>query len=287
MRTRISLLIPTVGIAAVLTACGGGGVTKAAFTTKADGVCSPGNAAVAAVAKPTNAPQVATAAATAGTTIDAQVVAVRALKTPGGKDKAQIDTVVTAIAAVSPPAKALQAAAGKNDDPAMAAAALELRSKADAAALEAQGYGLTQCGTGLKAAIVPLFEGTRAVVKSTYVSKAEALCKDAVRRTNALTAPASTGASLGRFLDSVLAISTKLAADLKALPPPPGDDATVAEFHAAFDNLNAKLKEISAAAKANNSKLFAALSDEADVASTALNAKLDAYGLTACGSAAG
>ena len=40
-----------------------------------------------------------------------------------------------------------------------------------------------------------------------------------------------------------------------------------------------------AAAKANNPRLFGALSDEADVATTALNAKLDAYGLKTCGTA--
>ena len=54
---------------------------------------------------------------------------------------------------------------------------------------------------------------------------------------------------------------------------------------AATDALNAKVKDWSAAAKANHPKLVAALSSEVGVASTAVNAKLDAYGLTVCGTA--
>jgi len=43
------------------------------------------------------------------------------------------------------------------------------------------------------------------------------------------------------------------------------------EISAAFDSFNTKLKEMSAAAKVNNPRLFGALSDEPDVATTALN----------------
>jgi hypothetical protein len=285
VRTRISLLIPAVALAAALTACGDSGPSKSEFTTKADGSCAAGNTAVSSAAKPSNAPQVATSAGTAVTTIDGQVAALRAMKTPGGKDKTQIAGILGAIADVSPPTKALQDAAAKNDEPAMAKAATEMQAKADAAATSASAYGLTQCGTGLKPAVANLFEGTKSVVKSSYVTKSAAVCREAYRKSDALANPGASLASVGRYLDSVLAISTKLTADIKAIPAPPGDEGTVGEFVAAMDTMNAKLKEMSAAAKANNPRLFSGLSEEADVANTALNAKLDAYGLKTCGSA--
>ena len=287
MRTRISLLIPLTALAAALTACGGGGVKKADFTAKADVACSTGNSTIAAVAKPSNAPQVATAAGTAGTTIDAQVVALRALKTPGGDDKKQIEGIIAAIADVGGPAKALQEAAGKTDDTAMAKAAVDMQAKADAAATQGQAYGLTQCGTGLKPAVAPLFEGTKSVVKSSYITTGEAACRESARKSTALTQPGTTLSSLARYLDGYLPILNKFVADFKAIPVPPGDEAAIGEIMTAIEATPGKVKEISAAAKANNARLVGALFEEATVFGTQLDSKLDAYGLKVCGSTGG
>jgi hypothetical protein len=278
-------LIPAVALATALTACGDSGPSKSAFTKKADASCSAGNTAISTATKPTNGPQVATAAGAAATTIDGQVTTLRAMKAPGGNDKKVIAGIIGAIADVSGPTRALQDAAGKNDDAALTKAAVDMQAKVDAAATQASAYGMTQCGTALKPAVAGLFDGTKSIVKSSYVTKSEALCRDASRKSNAVAAPGTSAASLGKFFDAQLAISTKLAADIKALPVPPGDEATVNEFLAAMDSLNAKAKDITAAAKANNTKLVSALFDEVTVANTAANAKLDAYGLKACGSA--
>lgn len=287
MRTRCFLLIPAVALVAGLTACGEDGPTAEAYRAEADGFCSAGNIAISSAAKPTNAPQVATSAGTVVTTIDAQTAMLWAKKTPGGDDKAQIEGIVTAIAEVSAPAKALQDAAAKNDDAAMAKAAAELQRKTDAAATSAQAYGLTQCGAALKPAVANLYEGTKSVVKSSYVTKSGALCRDAFSRIEAVSPPGKTLASTSRYLDAVVGISVKLVDDLKAIPAPPGDEATVSELVAAMEALNAKGQEISVAAKSNNPKLVVALVDEVDVATTAVNAKLDAYGLTTCGTGSG
>jgi hypothetical protein len=283
VRTRFFLLIPTVALAAALTACGDGGPSKSDFTAKADGSCAAGNTAISSATKPTNAPQVAASAGTAVTTVDGQVAMMRGMKMPGGKDKAQIEGVIASIAEVSAPTKALQDAAGKNDEPGMAKAASEMQAKVDAAATSAQTLGLTQCGTGLKPAVAGLFDGTKSVLKSSYVTKAATLCREFNRKSSALADPGSSLVALGRYLDAILPLSTKLAADLKAIPAPPGDEGTVAEYVGAIETLNAKTKEAGAAAKANNPKLLAALSQELEVAGTAVNAKLDAYGLTTCG----
>ncbi|HEX3621262.1 MAG TPA: hypothetical protein VHT97_02995 [Acidimicrobiales bacterium] len=287
MRTRFTLLLPAVALATGMAACGAGGPSKSAFTKKADASCVAGNTAISSAAKPTNDPQIATAAGTAGTTIDGQVAALRAMKTPGGNDKKQIDGIIGAIADVGGPVKALQDAAAKTDDAAMAKAAVDLQAKSDAAATQASAYGLTQCGTALKPAVANLFDGAKSVVKASFVSKSQALCRDASRKSDAIAAPGTSAASLGKYFDAQIAVYTKLVTDLRAVTAPPGDEATVGDLTGAMDALNAKVKEMSTAAKANNLKLVAALSDEADVANTAVNAKADAYGLTVCGSVGG
>jgi hypothetical protein len=282
VRTRFSLLIPTVALAAALTACGDDGPNKTEFVAKADAACVPGNEAVSTTAKPTNAPQVATASGTAATTIDGQVAALRAMKMPS-KDKAQIQSVVTAIADIAAPTRALQEAAGKNDDTAMAKAALDMQAKADTAATSAQAYGLAQCGTQLKFGLGNMFDGVKNVVKATYVSKAAGLCRDFLRKADAVPAPGNTLASAARSLDMLLTLQEKLTTDLRAIPVPPGDQAPVQDYLAALDALNAKTKEFSAAAKANNARLVIALNDEFQVAANAVSAKFDAYGLDVCG----
>jgi hypothetical protein len=284
VRTRFALLIPAVALATALTACGDDGPSRSDFTAKADSSCAAGNTAISTAAKPTNAAQVATAAGTAATTVEGQVGALRAMKAPGGEDKAKVAGLINTLGDVGVPAKALQEAAGKNDDAAMAKAATEMQTKVDAAATSASAYGMTQCGTGLKPATAPLFEGAKSVVKTNYVNKAEGLCREAYRKIDAIAEPGATLASLGRYMDSILVISNKLVADLKAVPAPPGDEATVTDFIGGMEASNVKAKELVAAAKANNARLATGLFDELDVAGTAVDAKLDAYGLKTCGS---
>ena len=284
MRTRIPLAIPVVAWAFTLAGCGDGAPSKASFIAQADAACTPGNTTVSTTAKPTNAPQVATAAGTAVTTIDSQVGALRALKLPGGADKVRAQSIVTDLANVSAPTKALQDAAGRNDDAAMAKAALDMQAKADAAAGSAQAFGLAQCGIQMKYALGNMFDGVKNVVKASYVTKADNLCRDSFRKSDAIAAPGSTPASLARYFDAVVGLTTKLVADIKALPTPPGDEAAVGEFLVAMDSMNAKITEAAAAIKSGNLRLASGLFDEIDVAETAVNAKLDAYGMKACGS---
>ncbi len=283
MRTRLTLLIPAVALAAALTACGDDGPSKTEFTTQADGSCTAGNTAISTTAKPTNASQVVSAAGTAATIIDAQVGNLRAMKMPGGKDKEQAGGVFNALGEVAAPTRALQDAALKNDDAAMAKAAVDMQAKADTASSSAQAFGMSQCGVQLKFGLGNLFDGVKQVIKASYVTKAESICRDSLRRSEAVAAPGNTLASTSRYLDAQLVISDKLATDLKAITVPPGDEAAVADFLGALDNLNTKGKEVSNAAKSNNPRLVLALVDEVNVAGTALNSKLDAYGLRTCG----
>ena len=272
--------LAALGATLALVACAGG-VSKADFVTKADAACGPGNGTVGAVAKPTNLPELASAAGTVATTADGQAEALRKVDAPGD-DKAAVAGVIGALAEVSGPARALQDAAGKTDDAATARAANELKAKTDAAATSAQSYGLTACGRGLQAPVTTVVEGAKTVLKAAFVAKADALCSAANRRADALPEPTSL-ASLGRYLTNYLAIETKLFDDIKALPVPPGDEGTVAEMLEAQNKVIALEKEAQAAAQRNNRAAFERLDEEITVLVTQANAKFDAYELKNCG----
>ena len=276
MRRPVAVL----AVAMVLGACGGG-VSKSDFVTKADVACGPGTATLSALPRPSSLPELATAAGTLATTVDAQAGALRPMSPPGG-DKDVVAGFIGALAEVAGPARALQEAAGKADDAATARAANELKAKGDAAVSQGSAYGFRTCGTGLQGPVTTLFEGARTVVKAAFVAKADGLCTAATRRVNALAEPTSL-ATFVRFLNSYIPIADKLFADIKALAVPPGDDATVADMLAAQDQVNAKTKELLAAAQARNEAQFDRLDDEHTPLVTAANAKFDAYGLKSCG----
>jgi hypothetical protein len=270
-----------IALATGLAACGGGGVSKPSFLAKADGACAAGNGALAAVAKPSNQPELANAAGTIASTVDAQAAALRGIHPPQD-DKALVAGVLAALAEVPAPARALQDAAGKTDDGATAKAANDLRAKVDAAAVQAKSYGLNGCGAGLQAPVGTILDGGRTVLKAAFVARAESLCTAANRKADALANPTSL-ASEGRYMAAYVPIEEKLFNDIKALARPPGDESPVSDMLAAQDLVIAKDKEILAAAQKGNSSLFGRLSDEEAPLITAANSKFDAYGLKSCG----
>lgn len=272
--------LPVLALAAVLAACGGG-VSRPEFVTRADAACGPGNGTLGAIAKPSNLPELATAAGTVATTVDAQAVDLRKLGPPGD-DKAVVTGLIGALAEVSGPARALQEAAAKPDDAATARAANELKAKVDAAAVQAQSYGLTACAKGLQAPVATVFEGSRTVLKAAFVARAESLCTAATKKVNALGDPSSLTA-FSRVLTTYIGIEVKLFADIKALVVPPGDEPTVAGMLAAQDKAIEKAREVQAAAARNNQALFDRLYGEEITLVTAANAKFDGYSLRSCG----
>jgi hypothetical protein len=278
-RSTVALL-PLAALALALTACGGG-VSKSAYVKKADAACAPGNATAAATAKPSNLPDLATAAGTIATTVEAQAATLRKLSAPGS-DKAVVAGVVGALADVGGPAHALQAAAGKTDDRATAQAVTDLKTKADAAAAQAQSYGLNACAKGLQPAVTSVSDGGRSIMKAAFVARAESLCTAASKKADALANPTSL-ATTARYLTSYIPIEDKLFADIKALVAPPGDEATVADMLGAQQQVIDKDKASLAAAQKANTSLFFSLSDEESTLVTAANSKFDGYGLKMCG----
>lgn len=270
-----------VSMAAGLVACGGGGVSKSEFVTKADAACNAGNGTLASTAKPSNLPELASAAGTLSTSVDTQADALRKLEAPGD-DKTAVAGVIGALADVGGQARALQEAAGKTDDTATARATNDLRGKADNAANQAKAYGLTACGQGLQGPVANVIEGGRTILKAAFVARAEGLCTAANRRADDLASPTSM-AGLARYLAAYLPIAEKLFADIKALAVPPGDDSAVAEMLTAQDQALAKEKEAHAAAQRGSDAQYDRIEGEIITLVTAANAKFDAYGLRACG----
>jgi hypothetical protein len=281
MRRPLTALATALALAAALSACGGG-VSKASYVTKADGACAPGNGTLAAVAKPSNLPELATAAGTVATTVDSQAGALRTIDPPGD-DKAVVAAMIGTLAEVSAPARALQEAAGKADDAATARAVNELKAKADAAAAAAKSYGLANCAVGLQAPAGTLVEGGRTILRVAFVARAESLCTAANRKAESLAAPTSL-ASFGRFLANYIPIEEKLLTDIKALVVPPGDETAVAEMVAAQDKVIANDKDTQAAAQKGNAAQVDRHDDLNTTLITAAHAKFDAYGLRKCGS---
>ncbi|MDP1805337.1 MAG: hypothetical protein Q8K72_09240 [Acidimicrobiales bacterium] len=281
MHRRLGVVAASLAVAGGLVACGGGGVSRSEFVTKADAACGAGNGLLAIAAKPSNLPELATAAGTVATSADSQAEALRKLEAPGD-EKVEVSGVIDALAGVGAQARTLQEAAGKTDDAATARAANDLRGTTDNAAARAGAYGLAACGQGLKTPVATVIEGSRTILKAAFVARAESLCTAANRKADALPS-ASSLAGVARYLTAYLPIADKLFADIKALAVPPGDDTAVAGMLAAQDLALAKEKEAHAAAQRGNEAQFDRLEVEVVTLVTAANAKFDDYGLRACG----
>ncbi len=88
---------------------------------------------------------------------------------------------------------------------------------------------------------------------------------------------------MGRYFDLGLPILTKMLVDLKALTPPPGDEAAVADIMTAQDAGIAKIKEFRDAALANDARKLLALEKEFESSLKLADAKLTSYGFKTCG----
>jgi hypothetical protein len=86
-----------------------------------------------------------------------------------------------------------------------------------------------------------------------------------------------------RVLNLGITLFEKLASDLKALPVPPGDEATVADITAQVSNFAGRMRELGAAAAAGDRRRVNAIEKEGDAMLVVMNEKFGAYGLNVCG----
>jgi hypothetical protein len=275
------------GIGGGLLLAKGSGPSRGAFVSKADDLCRPANGPVAAIVKPTSYPELATAAGTVNTTIDAQLGQLRALKQPRGSAKADVGAVFTSLDGTSAAAKRLQEAAGRQDDAATIAATKEMSSAAGDARTKATTTGFAACSIGMQTGIDAVFGGTQSVMKAGFVAQADVLCRraaDDIYSDFDFNADFTDPAAFVAFITHGNDVFEQLVTDIKGLPVPPGDEATLAELFAAQDKVQAKSNEFEGAADSDDFDRLDALDRELTTLTTAADAKWDAYGLGTCGS---
>lgn len=272
------------GLGVFLAKSGSGTPSRATFIAKADAVCGTANASTATVAKPTSYPELGTAMGTVVTATDSELAGLSRLRLPGGADRVPAGGAIAALTATDGAAHTLADAAGKKDDAATAAATSKLATQFADASAKAKAFGFTACATGMQTAMANVAGGAQGLVKTTFMAKSDSLCREASRTLDAIPPFKNNAADVARYFSQGVAVVTKLASDLRALPAPPGDEATVADILSAVDKVNAKTSEMKDAAAAGDQSRFVAAGQELTVLETAADAKLDAYGLSVCGS---
>jgi hypothetical protein len=275
------------GVGGGLLLAKGGAPSRGEFVSKADDLCRPANGPVAAIVKPTSYPELATAAGTLNTTIDAQLGQLRALKQPGGSAKSDVGAVFASLEGTSAAAKRLQDAAGRQDDAATIAATKDMSTTAGAARTKATTTGFAACSIGMQTGIDAVYGGTQSVMKTGFVAQADVLRRraaDDIYGDVDFDADLTDPAAFVAFITHGNDVFEQLVTDIKGLPVPPGDEATLAELFAAQDKVDAKSHEFEDAAGSDDFDRLDALDRELTTLTTAADAKWDAYGLGTCGS---
>ena len=262
---------------------GFGQTSKATFVRKADAVCGPANATVTALTKPSSYPELATAAGTLVSSTDAQLAGLGKLSAPAGADGDKVGALLSAMTQTNSAGRSLQDAAARADDGATAASVTQMRTSSADASTKARELGFAACATGMQPAVDTVAGGASGIVKTAFVAKADTICRAAARDLDAIRAPRDAR-DLNRFFNQMLPVAEKLVTDLKALPVPPGDESTLADAVSGLERMNDKSREVRDAAAAGDRSRILAIDEEGSVLSTAVSAKLDAYGLTSCGS---
>ena len=258
-----------------------GAPTKAGFIAEADAACAPGNAGLNAMTKPLGYQSVAASASILVTTTDAQLGALRALDLPGGADRNRARSVLNALAATGDAGRSLQSAAAAGDPAMTVVASRSMTLYSDDAIAKARAFGFTSCVAGMKPGIDTVVAAANGAVKTSFTEKASGLCVEMGRAVAALPRVRSAD-DLTRLVNMTAGLFEKMAADLKALPVPPGDEAAVGAIATGLTSMAAKMREMGNAALAADLKRMNAIEKESDVLGDELNTRFADYGIAAC-----
>ena len=140
-------------------------------------------------------------------------------------------------------------------------------------ALAACKGGTTASGTSPSATIS----------RADYQARANAICSGMNARGNSLQDPGTDQAKLKQVVDQAIPITADGVAQLRKLPEPKGDEATIQGFYAKLDKLIADLKDESAALQANDLPRASQIATTFKADSSAANSAANAFGLTVCG----
>jgi hypothetical protein len=124
---------------------------------------------------------------------------------------------------------------------------------------------------------------TATISRSEYQTRANAICTSMNARGNSLQDPGTDQAKLKQVVDQAIPITSEGLAQLRQLPMPKGDEATIQGFYAKLDKLIADLKDESAALQANDLPRASQIATTFKADSSAANSAANAFGLTVCG----
>lgn len=279
MSARWSTVIVGAVLSVGLVACGG--TSKADFAKKAEPVCSTTNSELAAVTKPANLKQLGEVSAKVAAATDKQVKALRGLDQPKD-DKTELEAVLVAMEGTVAAAKKAESGVGADDGRAVEAAVGELRQSATRADDGARAYGLAQCGKGGRDAATNIAEASNPLLKQQLITKADAICKEAGRKLEALPETPETPQGLVRSVNAGLPIIEKAVAELKALHVPQPDKATYDEFLTANDREIDLARDLREAATSRNGTRLLEVANALESASADSSRKAIAFGLKEC-----
>lgn len=283
------------GIALLLvvsaTACGDDSkqLTKAQFVTRVNAACKPFQDKTAELFDtgfPTSKAKVQPFLEKLTPNVEGQVEAIKAVDAPKGHEDAVAGIVKAGEATVADFKKATddQAAATKLFDEEGGENAKEFSEKAKA-------FGLNECvDEEDEEDEQPLLDpSTFSPEKQAYVAKADAICKAANDKLTAVEEATfeSFPPPLEKwavFLPAVVEVYGPALTELKAIPVPAGDEATLSRL---YNDLEAQLKQFGEAAelaKAGNQADFDEVIQRAFVDSDETDAAQRAYGFQVCGS---
>lgn len=123
-----------------------------------------------------------------------------------------------------------------------------------------------------------------AITRAEFVARANAICQAGNARQSALPSPGATVAQQLAYLDQIIAATADTLRQIRALPQPPTDRATLQEVYAKADGAVGMALQESSALRDGRTAAAAGLDAQLPGAVQAANAAFTSYGLTSCGS---
>ncbi|MDQ4148546.1 MAG: hypothetical protein M3164_00905 [Actinomycetota bacterium] len=278
-----AILLVTLIVAAGCTASLGGSGSDA---ERAEAVCRESNRAIGAIPRGDTISELALMAETLSVqTLDAAGKLDSLGKRPG-EFGARFSTFVSDMRAAAASARQAGVAARSQDLASIEPAISRTRASYEAAQRSGSRVGLERCGRAGIELTQHMAETAPPALKAAYIAKADARCALSNRELQpVLDNPARSFEELAQQLDRQVASDEKLVRDLRAIPPPPREQAVLDDIFAGMDQIGAKNGELRDAARAGNQERLNTVLRELNVLLATVLPKLDRFGFRDCGSA--
>jgi hypothetical protein len=125
---------------------------------------------------------------------------------------------------------------------------------------------------------------TAPITKAEFVSRANAICTTMNAQVEALPDPGDDKKKQADTVDATSAITRTALDQLRALPVPPADAATITAIWTLIDGLLKDAVELSAALRSGSNSAVQRASGKIDFDTDVANKQSNDYGLTVCGS---